>query len=244
MFLLFLIKYINIRLAIPKNHKLKKMDTEKKHKEDIISNYFDLNISILKFGGIWIDDKATPLKNCISRYAYNLFWIIYCIFLYQPSESAIMFTTSDVLKAVRSLRDQFNHLSCIFKLIIWFTNRRIILHVMRSLQSKKFEYEDFEQFKSNEIYKEHEKESRIWTKIFLFGVNSICLNMCFSILYVFIFYYKDLYVTDDDGTLIYNQELAVDLVLPYKITNRTIFLLTFTFQIVALDIYGFMIIGT
>lgn len=218
-------------------------DGRAENREDVIVKYFDLNIFILKVAGVWYDDGIKPFTNRLLRLSYNTFWIIYCLFLYQPIETAVTFQTFELTKIVRSLRDQFNHISCIFKLIGWLKNRKMILEIMRTLQSRKFEYEDFENFKSNDIYRKYRQESNIWTKIFLLGVNSICLNMCFSILFVFIFNYDKQYILDDDGTIIYDQPLAVDLVLPYKISNRIIFISTFAFQVIALDIYGWMIIG-
>lgn len=220
---------------------------ESKSSEDlernVIDKYFDLNLFILKVAGIWIEDKNKPLKNRFLSYLYNTFWIVFCLILYQPIETGVLFQTVDLLKLARSLRDQGNHLTCIFKLCVWFKNRKLILYVLKSLQSRKFEYEDYGDFEPNKIYKAHRRESNSWAKIFLFGVNFICLNMCFSILYVFIFKYDSQYIVDDDGDVIYNQKFGGDLSLPFKVRNRTTFLLTFIFQVVALDIYGWMIIG-
>lgn len=226
------------------------MDTDKDNKEnknknddDVIDKYFDLNLFILRVAGVWIEDDNRSFKSRLLNYLYNAYWLIFCLLLYQPIESGTLFEKWDLLKFVRSLRDQFNHLICFYKLFVWFTNRKLLLSIMRTLQSKKYVYEEFENFKPNEIYKEHKKVSTIWAKIFLCGVNFICLNMCFSILYIFIFKYDSQYAVDDDGTVIYNQKFPGDLLLPYKVTNRTIFFFTFIFQVVALDIYGWMIIG-
>lgn len=221
-----------------------KPDKDKEDAEDkVIDKYFDLNLFILKVAGVWIEDERKPLKTRILYYIYNAHWLIYCLFLYQPIETAVLFQTWDFLTFVRSLRDQFNHLICIYKIYVWFTKRSLILYIMKTLQNKKFEYEDYENFRPNEIYKKYLNVANTWAKIFLFGVNFICFNMCVAILYVFIFKYDSQYVVDEDGTVIYNQKFAGDLLLPYKVTSRTIFLLTFIFEILGLDIYGWMIIG-
>lgn len=211
---------------------------------DIVDRYFHLNYFILKVAGIWIPNNTDTIKEKTFHYAYDIFWLIYCLLLYQPAESAVMFQTWNLLTIVRSLRDQFNHLICIYKLYVWFTKRKLILNVIKRLQSKRFVYDGDEEYvKSNEIFKRHKKESEIWARIFLFGVNFICLNMCFSVLYLFIFHGDEQYKLDDDGNLIYAQVLPALLIVPYKRDTRITFILTFIFEILALDIYGWMIIG-
>lgn len=209
----------------------------------VLDEYFQLNLFMLKVAGVWIPGNETSTKKRIFFYIYDIFWITYCVILYQPAESAVMFQTSNFSTIVRALRDQFNHLICLYKLFIWFTQRKLILYIMETLQNNKFVYND-EAIDAEGIFKKYKKEADTWAKIFLLGVNFICLNMCFSVLYLFLFHSNALYKADDKGNLIYTQELPASLFVPYDRTTKTTFILTFIFEIFALDIYGWMIIGT
>lgn len=208
-----------------------------------LDKYFDLNYFILKVAGVWMPNKKTSITKRLLYYSYNTFWIVYCVLLYQPTESAVMFQTWDFLIIVRSLRDQFNHLICIYKLYVWFTKRKLILYIIKMLQSKRFVYDDDEYINAKEIIRKHKRVAEFWAKIFLLGVNFICLNMCFSVLYLFIFRSNEQYKMDDTGNLIYAQDLYATIITPFKITKKVTYILTFLFEILALDIYGWMIIG-
>nr|XP_022917888.1 putative odorant receptor 92a [Onthophagus taurus] len=67
--------------------------------------------------------------------------------------------------------------------------------------------------------------------------------MALSVFYVYIFKSNDYYVTLNDGTIIYNQKLPVTLSTPFNQNTRISVLFHFLFELIALDIYGWIIIG-
>lgn len=198
---------------------------------------------MLKVAAVWVPEKSAPFQKRVFHFVYNTWWLVYCVLIYQPAESGVLFETWNYLVFIRCLRDQFNHLICLYKLYRWFHRRTEIMYIIKILQSKQFYYDDYEGLRQNEIFMKHKKGADVWGRIFLLGVNFICLSMFFSVFYVFIFKYESQYEEMEDGTFIYNQILPASLKLPYNITTRTTFIFTFIFEIFALDIYGWMIVG-
>lgn len=209
--------------------------------DTILKNYFTFNFFILKTCGMWIPKKDESFK--VFKYAYSFILVFYSVCLYLPTEIAVLFDSWSLGVLVRSFRDMLNHLICLYKMFTWFRKRKQILEVIEILQSKEYTtYEEVDDYSPVDILKKHKKESDNWMKLFLVGVNAICINMCLSVLYVFIFDYETQYV-EKDGKLIYDQKLPVTIRIPFERTSRTSVLLSFVFEIIPLDIYAWIIVG-
>nr|AVH87288.1 odorant receptor 47 [Holotrichia parallela] len=169
--------------------------------------------------------------------------LTYCLLIYQPAETIVMFKSWNLSLLVKSLRDQLNHFICIYKIFLWFTKRRQILNILKGLQSQEFMYEKYNKYNPGKILYKYKTKSDRWSKLFLYGVNGICFNMTLSVLYVYIFKYRDYSSEDEEGNLIYTQKLPVTLITPFKQNTRLGFILHFIFMILPLDIYGWIIIG-
>lgn len=103
--------------------------------------------------------------------------------------------------------------------------------------------EELKSFSPEKILKHNKKKADIWMKVFLIGVNSICVNMSISVLYVMIFNSKDNYVLRSDGKTVYSQELPVHIRLPFERDTKIAVFLAFLFEIIALDAFAWIIVG-
>ena len=211
--------------------------------QDVLEKYFDVNIFILKVAGVWVPSEYKTTTTKVLRNVYNISVLVFCICIYQPAESAVLFLNFEPITFVRCLRDQLNHFICIYKMLLWFRKRKTIVDVMNLLRGGKFVYENCGDFRPDEIVKRYKLQSDRWTKMFLFGVNFICFNMFLSVAFVFVFDGDEQYHINESGSLIYDQKLPVNLRTPFLKTTRLGFMLHFIFEIVALDIYGWGIIG-
>lgn len=210
---------------------------------DVLKKYFDVNIFILKVAGVWVPSKYKTTTTKALHNVYNISVLVFCVCIYQPAESAVLFLNFEPIVFVRCLRDQLNHFFCIYKLLLWFRKRKTIVNIMNSLQGGEFVYENCSDFRPEEIMERYKLQSDRWAKMFLFGVNFICFNMFLSVAYVFVFESDGQYRVTENGNLIYDQKLPVNLRTPFSKSTKLGFMLHFIFEIVALDVYGWGIIG-
>lgn len=208
--------------------------------ENLLEGYFKFNKFVLRTCGMWLPTKDETYK--VLKWLYTIIILVYCLFLYYPAEAAVLFDELSLSIIVRSFRDMMNHICCQYKLFNWFLRRKRIIKCMKVLQTKEFIYEEHEDFSPKNILKQNKREADIWAKVFLIGVNGICINMVLTVLYVFLFQSEDQYV-EVDGKMVYAQELPVRIRIPFDRTTKTSVLLSFVFEIIPLDIYAWIIVG-
>lgn len=212
-------------------------------------NYFDLNIKILKFSGMWVPSADKPLLYRKLIFIYNFFHIFYPVVFFTILEFLILPTTAkDLNNLMKNLNMAINHFFTGAKIVTWFYYRKDILRIIDILHENSLMYESFEDFNPEDIVKADKKILDRFTLGFgaLAGFSAFtALLRCYVIL---LFDYEDQYIYEVDSfnvtKPIYNQNLPYySYIFWDHQKNRWNFACAVLFQCYPVFFYGMIVTG-
>lgn len=212
-------------------------------------DYFDTNINILKWAGVWIPEKNAPQSVRIWYYIYNSFWIFYSVIIFTPSEFIVLNTTIKSLNdLMKNLNMSMTHFLATIKVIIWFRKRNAIINIIEVLRNASAAYEPINDFQPDEITKIDKKRKNITTVAFLIVASCVSLTACLNSFITLFATPKEEYMIfnniTNETTYFYSLKLPYFSFIPWNYTEaKWKFAAAIVFQFFPVFNFAFIIVG-
>lgn len=211
-------------------------------------DYFDVNITILKFAGIWIPENTVNKRTKLWYILYNSLWITYSVIIYTPSEFIILKTSlRDFNDFIKNINMSMTHLLAIIKILIWFTKRNEIINMIRTLKNASSMYESTNDYRPIDIIKKDKIEANRYTKTFLLFASFVSISSLINTLLNMMFTNpsSDVIIFNNiTNETIYNYKLSYFSYIPWNYKKSTvIYIITLIYQFFPTFNMAFIIVG-
>lgn len=216
-------------------------------------NYFEFNVKILKWFGLWVPLKLNGYKLYLRLFVNSLYIFYAMIFFTIAEFMALRETSKHLDDLIKNLNMSLSFTLTISKICVWFFNRRDILRIMKNLVETTNVFRKIDKFDPDVVLKDEMSFSYKLTMLFFVLSCAVPTSACIGSFYTTLFDYDDKYknFTDvnnnnnNETIILYGQKLPYYSWIPFDHDKtRFNYGLAVIYQCLALLLCGSMTVGT
>lgn len=205
-------------------------------------NYFETNVKILKFGGLWYSEKQETFRDYMYL-TYTILALITIFLFFTPSELCSLYEfKNDIKPFMDNLAIVSSHVVAAVKIFNFILKRKKIKEVIDALLKEPLEY-DVGDFKIRDVLMESKRNSYKYTLLFFISVE-VVLWLNYSTAIFNLVFFGDSYISVDKfGNRYFCKKLPFHSWFPFDHSTKPTCLLAIFLQFLILNVLALMIIG-